>query len=171
MAANPNAFEANNRFNDLSSSSSLDYASYLFLDDSLFSKSYSVSAEDYKSSDFPGSELVNPGQVFASPGYNAHRLPFINNSKFSLGMGILSLIFCFFAVVNYATSFDDFAGFNLFIFFSTVCSGWGFIISLISLPKTHSRFFQGRKYIHAGIIFSGFSGAASIWLLILYFTY
>ena len=170
MAADPNSFEANVRFNDLTSSSSLDYASYLFLDDSLFFNSYNISADEYKSSDFPGSSLVNRAFVFGSPGYNTHRLPFINNSKLCLWLGILSLGSCFFAVFNYTVAFASFEAFNFFIFVSSVLSILGLIISLVSLPKIHSRFFQGRKYINAGIIFSSFSAAVDFWLLALYMT-
>ncbi|QPK94208.1 hypothetical protein HCQ94_00350 [Actinomyces sp. zg-332] len=162
---NSENFNTHERFSNLNSNSSIDYADFLFLDDSLFFDSYKINAQDYQTSDFPNSELVNPNIVFAKSGYNAPPIPFVKYSKFSFVTGIVNFVSLFAFLFILLIILDGDTHF-LYTFIPLVflsLSVLGIILSISALKAPYSHFRQGYRKARIGLIFNTFSFLIYVW--------
>lgn len=165
---NSESFNTHDRFSSLNSNSSLAYADFLFLDDSLFSESYKIKPEDYKSSDFPNSNLVDPRIVFTKAGYNSPPIPFIKYSKPAFYIGIVnifSLLLTF--VLALVTFANEISLLYSAIYIFLLSSVLGISTSILALRIPYSHFKRGYRLSRLGLIFSGFTLFIYVWVLLL----
>lgn len=162
-----------NRFSALNSNSSLDYANYLFLDDSLFFDDYKITSESYSSEHFPGSDLVDKQKVFGKPGYNSHSLPILPFSHASLFSGLFSIPVLFLTIISLAfkmMSINEDSSFFLYLFTLSIISSFSSLfMGFFALRKPRSRFFRGRKQAQIGILISSICLGILFWVCILAF--
>ena len=157
-------------FSGFSSRSSLDYADFLFLDDTLFYDDYKVTAGEYSSDDFPGSDLVDRGFVFGRDGYNAPPLPFLKYSKFLMFATVLGGIsFLLMNVITAVSFFSHVADVSFLFVLLLVFYGFLLILGVRVMRTPNTRFYTGHHLVKSCVILNSIFVVFQFWIVCLVF--